>query len=230
MNGFELVRRHHIRLIVGIGVFTAIVTQILMQTGGGERDGTFDLGDSLAPFIDSFVFEGLPSFISSGGIYEPEIHLFKIGFTICGLLTTWLVIRMGRRGGPLNKNGTWFEYVATGIGVTNGICLMLLVHLPFTVYPLSHHILAAIIFSSGLGWILSAHWIIGEDDDTGLVFNFPSRDVRRWSLILGIGSGILIGIPFLMMQLELAAILEWGILAGLQGGLLSMEGLLDNSD
>ena len=33
-----------------------------------------------------------------------------------------------------------------------------------------------------------------------------------------------------MMQLELAAILEWGILAGLQGGLLSMEGLLDNSD
>ena len=62
MNGFELVRRHHIRLIVGIGVFTAIVTQILMQTGGGERDGIFDLGDSLAPFIDSFVFEGfLPS-------------------------------------------------------------------------------------------------------------------------------------------------------------------------
>ena len=43
MNGFELVRRHHIRLIVGIGVFTAIVTQILMQTGGGERDGIFDL-------------------------------------------------------------------------------------------------------------------------------------------------------------------------------------------
>ena len=130
----------------------------------------------------------------------------------------------------MNKNGTLFEYVATGIGVTNGICLMLLVHLPFTVYPFSHHILAGIIFSSGLGWILAAHWIIDEDYDTGLVFSFPARDVRRWSLILGIGSGILIGIPFLMMYLELAAILEWGILTGLQGGLLSMEDLLDNSD
>ena len=230
MNGIELIRRYHIRLIVVIGVFTAIVTQILMQTGGGERDRVFDLGDALAPFVDSFVFEGLPSFISSGGIYEPEIHLFKIGFTICGLLTTWLVIRMGRRGGPLNKNGTWFEYVATGMGVTNGICLMLLVHLPFTMYPLSHHILAGIIFSSGLGWILAAHWMIDEDDDTGLVFSFPARDVRRWSLILGIGCSMLIGIPFLMMNLELAAILEWGILTGLQGGLLSMEDLLDNSD
>ena len=230
MNAIEFVRRNHIRLLVGVGAFTAIVTQFMMLTGGGEREGVFDLGDVYAPFFDSFVFEGLPPFISSGGIYEPEIHLFKIGFTICGLLTALLVIRMGKKGGVLNNNGTLQGYAVTCLGIANSTGLMVMVHLPFTVYPVAHSIIAGIVFISGLGWILAAHWMIQEEEDTGHVFGSPARDLRRWSLIVGIGCSALIGIPVLMMQLELAAILEWGILAGLQGGVLSMEDLLNNSD
>ena len=72
---------------------TTVLTQILLQTGGGIRDEPIDLSDQVPDMFDSLVIfpEGLPGWISSGGVFPPENLIFNIGLKIGGILYLSLI-------------------------------------------------------------------------------------------------------------------------------------------
>ena len=91
----NLVSDRVLRTILILGVCmvlgTSIITQIMLQTGENVRANSVDLSDQVPgsdDYFNSLVLfpEGLPPFISSGGVYSPEITIFNIGFKIAGIL------------------------------------------------------------------------------------------------------------------------------------------------
>ena len=79
-------------------VSTSIITQAFVQLGGGPRNDDIDLtGQISLKNGETHVLEGLPPFISSGGVYQPEKTIFTIGLSITGLLFIVLGIDFGTR-------------------------------------------------------------------------------------------------------------------------------------
>ena len=216
----------HIRLLVACTILTSITTQILMQTGGGQREAQFDLTEAFQPFFDEFIFTGLPPFISSGGVFSPEIHVFQIGFSLTGILILCLVLRLHGENGILPIDGSLTRKFAVGSGCIVGSSIMGIVHFSFIEEPLIHAYIAGIIFSGSLAWLGSVHLSCGDLEDKQTAFGISSLVMRTWSLRIGIFCWISMPIPLFFMQLEIAAFLEWVMMLSLQTGLLSLEPLL----
>ena len=86
-------------LILGVitVIGTSLITQIMLQTGENVREYSVDLSDQV-PGSDNYFNSlavypnGLPPYISSGGVYSPEITIFNIGFKIAGILFIFIGI------------------------------------------------------------------------------------------------------------------------------------------
>ena len=221
-----LFEEFHIRLLVCCTILTSITTQILMQTGGGPRDSQFDLTEAFQPFFEEFIFTGLPPFISSGGVFSPEIYVFQIGFSLTGILILCLVGRLHGKNGILPFDGTLTRRVAVGMGCIVGLSLMGIVHFSFIEEPLIHAYFAGIIFSGSLAWLGSVHLSCRDLEDKQTTFGISSLAMRTWGLRIGIFCWLAMPIPLFFMQLEIAAVLEWAMMLSLQAGLFSLEPLL----
>ncbi|MCH2349637.1 MAG: hypothetical protein MK233_06910, partial [Candidatus Poseidoniales archaeon] len=90
MAGFptppDHVSRRLLLAAVAITLATCIISQVMLQLGGGPRDEQLDLSDQLEDLDRTLVFDGLPPFISSAGVYYPERAVFEVGLSIAGLL------------------------------------------------------------------------------------------------------------------------------------------------
>ncbi len=222
----KIFEEFHIRLLVTCTILTSITTQILMQTGGGPREAQFDLTEAFQPFFEEFIFTSLPPFISSGGVFSPEIYIFQIGFTFTGILILCLVWRLHGKNGILPTDDSLTRKVAVGMGCIVGSSLMGIVHFSFIEQPLIHAFFAGIIFSGSLAWLGSVHLSCGDLEDKQTAFGISSLEMRIWSLRIGIFCWVTMPIPIYFMELEIAAALEWIMMLALQSGLISLEPLL----
>ena len=88
-QGFKRAIQIGVILVVGC----CIVSQLMMQLGGGERDQPLDLTDQVPEDvdIDGLVFEnGFPPFISSAGAFMPEKAVFDFGLFCGGVVMIFL--------------------------------------------------------------------------------------------------------------------------------------------
>ncbi len=200
-----------------------------MQIGGGPRNEEFNLGDVFQPFINEFRFTGLPPFISSGGVFTPEIYFFKIGLTTSGILILWLVFRLHWKNGILPFNGLKSRIISCISGTIVGLSLIGFVHFSFIEDPLIHSYFAGAIFTGGLTWLASVHISTKTFDKYSPVMGINLIKARQYSLGIAVFCWVFMPIPLLMMKLQFAAVLEWTMMLSLQFGVLTLEPLL-NSD
>ena len=82
--------RKAIQWTVCLIVFCCIVSQIMMQLAGGERDEPLDLSGQVPREMQEnggLVFEdGYPPFVSSAGALMPEKIVFNLGLFSGGLM------------------------------------------------------------------------------------------------------------------------------------------------
>ena len=227
MNLQHVIQKYHLRALVTCTIITSIITQFLMQTGGGPRENQFDLSDAFEPFIDEFIFTGLPPFISSGGVFAPEIYVFQIGFTVSGILILWLVIRLHGKNGVLSFDGSKSRVFSAISGTIVGLSLTSIVHFSWIEDPLIHSYFAGAIFSGALVWLGSVHIATQMFEDNAPIFGIEESKLRTYSLGVAILCWLIMPIPLYLMKLQFAALIEWAMMLSLQFGLLSLESILE---
>jgi len=142
---------------------TSILTQILLQTGGGERNDPIDLSDQVPDMFESLVIfpEGLPGFISSGGVFSPENMIFNIGLKIGGIL--YLVIGIEiflRTNSKLNSEdkkeikNNLISLICTTLA---GFSLFMLTFFPMDENLIFHLIFAFLIFIPVVIWTFTSY-------------------------------------------------------------------------
>ena len=179
-------------LIIG----ACVISQVLMQFGGGIRDEPMDLSshlpaDSQRQADDAVIFEnGLPPFISSGGLFYPEKAVFDIGLGLGGLLTILLSADLFLRtksglkasGGSRWRQGANVGQLVTGIII--GGSLVMLTRNPFNVALVAHIFYAMNIFYGSFIWgAFIAFSRKGLDSELKSVGGYPLSTVR-WGLVL----------------------------------------------
>ena len=186
-------------LIAGVIIVlgACIISQTLMQLGGGPRDEYMDLTDQLPENRDNsidhtMIFEeGLPPFISSGGLFYPEKAVFDLGLGLGGLLFILISLEIFLRtnneltevSAPLWRKVANICQLASGVVI--GVSLFMITHYPFNVNLIAHLAYAMNIFHSSIIW--GAAYTLSRapmDSELRTLKGFSVTKVR-WSLTVG---------------------------------------------
>ncbi len=238
----ELLRKAVIAgFVVVLGA--CIISQVMMQLGGGPRDEPMDLSgqlpegsnDSVGP-VATFP-DGMPPFISCGGVFYPEKAVFDIGLAIGGLLFCFMGIEMFlRTESSLRESdgSNWRRAANIGQLVTAGligISMVMITRHPFNVSLMMHLFYAMNIFYGTFIWgtflTLSRSKIDGELTCLGKW----KLSTIRWAMV---ATGF---ISFQMMtamvasgNITLAAVFEWILTFAAEGQALTILPILVLSD
>ena len=161
----------HLRRAIQLGVFLVvgccIISQVMMQLGGGERDERVDLTDQ-APdgFEDEgFIFEdGFPPFISSAGAFMPEQFVFNFGLFTGGVVMILLSFEIFHRTKPEGTKRNVANVTALITGIVIGFSMMQIVAHPFNTSLIMHIFWAMNIFWGAQLWIATLAYARGEID------------------------------------------------------------------
>ena len=159
--------RRAIQLGVILVVRTCIISQVMMQLGGGERDERVDLTDQAPEGIEDegFIFEdGYPPFISSAGALMPERMVFDIGLFTGGILMILLSFETFHRTKPKGTKRNIANVTALITGIIIGFSLMQLVAHPFNTSLIMHIFWAMNIFWGAQIWMVALTYARGELD------------------------------------------------------------------
>jgi hypothetical protein len=117
----SIIADNQLRKLIIAGVILVIggciITQVFVQFAGGIRNERLDLSDQIPAQSEDSIHEvgvfpdGLPAFISSGGVYQPEKTIFNISLTIGGLLFAILAIEQYLR---IRSRNNWIISQQTG--------------------------------------------------------------------------------------------------------------------
>lgn len=224
-------------------VATSIITQAFVQLGGGPRNDDIDLTDQITHKTGgTHVLEGLPPFISSGGVYEPEKTIFTIGLTLSGLLFIVLGIDFGTRTHRLliaagAKPWRRLSNVASTLSALGaGFSLVMIPQYPFDISLVMHLFYAITIFYSGFFWVFFAHLARSGCEDDSLTWKGYRISTLRKYLLAGLFVSLMLTLyapPAGYMIL--GAFAEWMLLFTAMAGLLSNmpafdEGRIINPD
>ena len=164
-DDFQLRRAIQIGVILIVG--SCIISQVMMQLGGGQRDERVDLTDQ-APegFADEgFIFEdGFPPFISSAGAFMPERMVFNFGLFTGGVLMILISFETFHRTKPEGKKRNLANVTALVTGITIGFSMMQIVAHPFNTSLIMHIFWAMNIFWGAQIWIAALTYARGEID------------------------------------------------------------------
>lgn len=132
-------------LVVG----ACVLSQVMMQMGGGARDEPMDLSDQVPEGGGIVVLfpDGLPPFISSGGVYQPEKAVFDIGLGLGGLLMIALSFEVFHRTEPEGRGRRLANVGALVSGIVVGFSMFNL-----TANPLHTDLLAHIFWAMNIFW------------------------------------------------------------------------------
>ncbi len=216
-------------------ISTSFITQLFVQFGGGPRNDDIDLTDQ-SPINngETHVLEGLPPFISSGGVYEPEKTIFTIGLTLSGLLFIVLGIDFGTRTHRLliaasAKPWRRLSNVASTLAALGaGFSLVMIPQYPFDISLVMHLFYAIIIFYCAFFWVFFSHLArSGCEDDTLTWKGYRISTLRKYLLV-----GLFVSLMLTLYapaagNLLLGAFFEWMLLFTAMGGLLSNMPALD---
>jgi len=170
-----------------------IVSQIMMQMGGGPRNEPLDLAhqfpdDSPELVREAAMFpDGLPPFISSGGAFQPERTVFDLSLGIGGLLMIILVLDQAFRiraanlrygAHPMRRLA---NLVQLGSGMVVGASMVMITRHPFNEDLVTHIAFAIAIFQGAIIWTGALAVARGRIDG-----NLEWRGIRltniRWAL------------------------------------------------
>jgi hypothetical protein len=239
----KLVSDELLRKAVYAGVIlvlgACLLSQVMMQLGGGVRDQPLDLSDQLPDNMDdraegaAMFPDGLPPFISSGGVFYPEKAVFDVGLALGGILTMLLAVELflrtgaGLKGsdGSIWRRGANVGQLVTGV-VMGGSLVMLTRH-PFNVELVTHLFYAMNIFYGTFIWGAFLTFSRGRLD-ANLTFRkgWPLSNIR-WGLVL---------VGFISMQLMLillannlingSAFFEWAMTFAVEAQILTILPIL----
>ena len=220
------------RVLIGavtILVITCIITQMSVQFAGGPRDETIDLSDQIdADLQNPPSFDGLPPFISSGGVFEPEKTIFTIGLTISGILFMIVGIDFGIRThrllnicsfGNLRK---LCNFASSASALIAGISLAMVAKYPFDEELLLHIFYALTIFYCAFFWVLFSHLARrGIEDDSLTWREYNVASIRKYSLVLVFISLVMTVNAPAIGYIAIGAFFEWMLLFTTMIALLS---------
>lgn len=214
--------------MVGITSLTAIISQIMMQLGGGARDELMDLSDQLIVFGKAVIFEnGLPPYISSAGVFAPESIVFGIGLSIVGVLIIWLSKEIWKETCKQfqEKHTTTLHLRTNNIGLIagmiGGIVLIFLAWTPMNTQLVAHLVMATIVFLGSILWavLVTISRTILDADKQWRGYNISQL---RWILMsVAFFSLQLSLISFNLISTSVSAAFEWLLFISLNCGLLT---------
>ena len=197
-----MMKDEHLRKVIFAGVIlvvgAALISQIMLQMAGGPRDEPMDLSDQLPVDSDHpMMFEdGLPPFISSGGVFQPEKAVFDIGLGLGGLLMMALSFEVYHRTEPVGRKRKVANVGALISGLIVGFSMFSLPAHPLNTDLMLHIFWAVNIFWGAQVWIGCLTYARGEID-AGLEWRGRSINRIRWALF---------GVTILSFQLMTALI------------------------
>ena len=220
-HGFKRAIQIGVILVVGC----CIVSQLMMQLGGGERDQPMDLSDQVPENvdIDGLVFEdGFPPFISSAGAFMPEKLVFDFGLFCGGIVMIFLSFEIYHRTKPEGTKRKICNVVSLICGTVIGFSMMQIVAHPFNTSIMMHIFWAMNIFWGAQLWIATLTYARGELDAEVTWKGWPIHRVR-WSIFA------IAMISFQAMTLMVAsghlvesAIFEWTLTFAAEAMMLSL--------
>ena len=224
------------RRAIQIGVFlvvgSCLISQVMMQLGGGERDEPMDLRDQVPDSFEDggLVFEnGFPPFISSAGGLMPEKAVFDFGLFTGGLVMIFLSFGIFHRTKPVEKKRKICSVIALISGITIGFSMMQIVAHPFNSSIIMHVFWAMNIFWAAQVWISTLAYSRGLID-TDVKWRGWSINRIRWAMF---ASAVL---SFHVMSLFIAtghlvesAIFEWTLTFSAEATMLTMIPTLTTS-
>ena len=221
--------------MIEITFLTAIISQLIMQLGGGPRDELMDLSDQLIVFGQAVIFEnGLPPYISSAGVFAPESIVFGIGFTIVGVLIIWLSKEIWEETcKQFQENHTTSLHLRTNnigliAGMIGGIILVFLAWTPMNTQLVSHLVMATIVFLGSILWtiLITVSRTILDADKQWCGYNIIRL---RWTLMsVAFISLQLSIISFVLISTTVSAAFEWLLFISLNCGLLTFYTVFEN--
>mgnify|MGYP001209634727 CR=1 FL=1 len=156
------------RRIIFLGVIcvlgSCIVSQVMMQMGGGPRDQPMDLSDQVSGIGDGTAGshatfpDGLPPFISSAGAFYPEKAVFDFGLFIGGIIFIIFGLEIFLRSNSelISSNGSIVRKICNfGALITSlviGVSMMMITRHPFNTSLVMHIFYAMNIFYGTFIW------------------------------------------------------------------------------
>ena len=224
-----MMKDEHLRKAIIAGVIfvvgACLISQIMFQMAGGPRDEPMDISDQLpADWLGSpMVFEdGLPPFISSGGVFQPEKAVFDIGLGLGGLLMMALSFEVYQRTEPVGRKRKVANVGALISGVIVGFSMFSLPAHPLNTHLMQHIFWAVNIFWGTQVWLFCLTYARAELD-ADVRWKGYSINRIRWSLF---ATAI---ISFQAMtalistgHLSESAFFEWTLAFAAEGALLTL--------
>jgi hypothetical protein len=228
-------RFFHKAIIVGVCLVlgASVVSQLLMQLGGGDRDKPLDFSKQLDGYDDDFkkmaIFpKGLPPFISSGGLHYPEKAVFDLGLGLGGLVFWFLGLEifLRTRAELARQQASRARHLFNGgqllATLLVGGSLVMTTRYPFDISFLKHLFFATGIFYGSLAWGLLL--ILARSGlDRQLACCGWKLNRLRW-VLLGVAVASFLLTAFLVRRGENngAALFEWLLAISSQGLVLSL--------
>ena len=208
--------RKAIQWTVCLIVFCCIVSQIMMQLAGGERDEPLDLSDQVPREMQDnggLVFEdGYPPFVSSAGALMPEKIVFNLGLFSGGLMMIFLTFEIYHRTKFQNTTRKIANLSTLVTGIIVGYSMIQIVAYPFTTEVMSHIFWAMNIFWFAQIWMGALSYTRGSLDAQ---FQWRGWKINtiRWTLfsIAVISFQAMTALTLMDMIVE-SAVFEWTLI------------------
>ncbi|MDG1524488.1 MAG: hypothetical protein P8Q90_00240 [Candidatus Thalassarchaeaceae archaeon] len=178
----------YLRRVIQMGVIiivgSCLISQVMMQLGGGERDQPVDLSDQVPDDFgdDGLIFEdGFPPFISSAGAFMPERAVFNFGLFTGGLVMIFISFEIFHRTKPEGRKRKVSNVVALVSGIFIGFSMMQIVAHPFNTSIIMHIFWAMNIFWCAQIWIGTLAYARGDLDSDVSWKRYPIHQIR-WAL------------------------------------------------
>ena len=221
----DLVFHRAIQLGVILVVGCCLISQVMMQLGGGERDEPMDLRDQVPDDFDDegLVFEdGFPPFISSAGAFMPEKIVFNLGLFGGGLVMIFLSFEIFHRTKPEGRKREVCNVVALISGIIIGFSMMQIVAHPFNTSIIMHIFWAMNIFWCAQIWIATLTYARGEIDSDVTWRGWSINRIRWGTFAVAIFSFQAMTLLVATGHLVESAILEWTLTFSAEAMMLTM--------
>ena len=228
----DFVFHRAIQLGVILVVGCCLISQVMMQLGGGARDEPIDLRDQVPDGFDDegLVFEdGFPPFISSAGAFMPEKIVFNIGLFGGGIMMIFLSFEIFHRTNPEGKKRRVCNVVALVSGIIIGFSMMQIVAHPFNTSIIMHIFWAMNIFWCAQIWIGTLAYARGEIDAKVKWRGWSINRIRWITFAVAIFSFQAMTLLVATGHLVESAILEWTLTFSAEAMMLTMIPTITNA-
>ena len=227
-DGFRRAIQIGVILVLG----SCLISQVMMQLAGGERDEPMDLRDQVPDDFndEGLIFEdGYPPFISSAGGLMPEKAVFDFGLFTGGLVMIFLSFGIFHRTKTHDRRRKICNVISLISGIIIGFSMMQIVAHPFNSSIIMHVFWAMNIFWAAQFWIATLAYSRGLID-ADLKWKGWSINRIRWGMFaVAVLSFNAMSLFIATGHLVESAIFEWTLTFSAEATMLTMIPTLTTS-